>query len=267
MGVNCHLERKPWKASLKSVLSQSGTELTSLKHFSLSYFHVIQHRPTHWAPNRLVNMVRPGSLVIKLPFNGSLASSSRASATASTTVAPNQVPPVKITTHFTQTQLALAFAIQKAKPESLSTYGRSAIFLVTFLINFSPEYCQQLRQSIKTGQPISGNALRFIDTCEFWKDQYTKIHLEKKGLEEKVHRLEERQRQLLEGHSQHNVLSAVNTIGQVFDTTQIDVGLGVGASRKRPAPIVEEWLSSAGIGEIAVELDEGHFLRMNSYGK
>ena len=58
---------------------------------------------------------------LKLPSSSALSKALRVPANS----ASNQVAPAKITAHFSQSQLALALAIQKAKPEKLSTNGTS----------------------------------------------------------------------------------------------------------------------------------------------
>ncbi|TQS38097.1 hypothetical protein Golomagni_01404 [Golovinomyces magnicellulatus] len=81
----------------------------------------------------------------------------------------------RLTSYFSRSQLALALTIQKFKPENLRTF----------------EYCEQLRKHIKIGKSTPKGRLRYIDTVEFWKDQYTKIHIQKKELEDKVYSLEQ----------------------------------------------------------------------------
>ncbi|RKF83148.1 hypothetical protein GcC1_006001 [Golovinomyces cichoracearum] len=81
----------------------------------------------------------------------------------------------RLTSYFSRSQLALAVTIQKFKPKNLRTF----------------EYCEQLRKHIKIGKSTPKGRLRYIDTVEFWKDQYTKIHIQKKELEDKVHSLEQ----------------------------------------------------------------------------
>ncbi|RKF54859.1 hypothetical protein OnM2_094036 [Erysiphe neolycopersici] len=81
----------------------------------------------------------------------------------------------KMTSHFSLDQIALALTIQKSKPERLSTN----------------EYCDQLRKHIKVGKPSIARKPRYIDTVEFWKDQYTKIHKQKQELEDKINCVEQ----------------------------------------------------------------------------
>jgi hypothetical protein len=81
-------------------------------------------------------MAGRNSLIVKLPYSSPSASAiNRATgatlskdprATASARSSKQEMP-AKITTHFTPSQLALALAIQKAKPEAFSTDGKSAI--------------------------------------------------------------------------------------------------------------------------------------------
>jgi hypothetical protein len=50
------------------------------------------------------------------------------------------------------------------------------------------DYCLQLQKCIKSHRTTPSN--RYVDTSEFWKEQYSKIYQEKRALEDKVHRLE-----------------------------------------------------------------------------
>jgi len=89
---------------------------------------------------------------------------------------------------------------------------------------------------------VSIDGLRYIDTCEFWKDQYTKIHLENRALQDKVHRLEQL--------GEHKLLEcprdqAIHDILQVSSNPSLAEPGTVGgveneASRKRPAQIGED---------------------------
>ncbi len=54
------------------------------------------------------------------------------------------------------------------------------------------------------GRGIPDNDLRYVDTPEFWKEQYTRIHAEKKLLEDKICRLEESQKQHRVRHEDEN---------------------------------------------------------------
>ena len=57
------------------------------------------------------------------------------------------------------------------------------------------EYYAQLQKHRLTGRPESNSNRRYIDTSEFWKEQFDKVYQEKKNLERKLYILEERQRQ------------------------------------------------------------------------
>jgi hypothetical protein len=79
-------------------------------------------------------MAGQNSLIVKLSYSSSSASAINRTQQATICKAPRaaasassskQVAPAKITSHFSQSQLALALAIQKAKPEVLSTHGKS----------------------------------------------------------------------------------------------------------------------------------------------
>lgn len=131
---------------------------------------------------------------------------------------------------------------------------------------FTAEYCEQLRKSIKTGQPISNHGARYIDTCEFWKDQYTKIHLENKALQDKIHKLEQGNSKLL-----GNIHEEQDLLGLVVSTPQPSVEPGNvvrvdnQASRKRPTPFQGD-----GLGDQepqAFSCSEDHCLIMSNYGK
>ncbi|KAE8444895.1 hypothetical protein EG329_014143 [Mollisiaceae sp. DMI_Dod_QoI] len=115
--------------------------------------------------------------------------------------------PTHILGHFSQSQLAIALTISKSKPEGLST----------------KDYIQQLRKHVKTGQPVPRNELRYIDTAEFWKDQFTRLHQEKKELEDKVHCLEEAQRQSRKRHhedSEYETIQAGQEGPSMFNSTR-----------------------------------------------
>jgi len=48
-----------------------------------------------------------------------------------------------------------------------------------------------LSKRINIGKKIKDEEIRFIDTAEFWKDQYVKLHLEKTALEGTLCQLEQ----------------------------------------------------------------------------
>ncbi|CZR57302.1 uncharacterized protein PAC_07191 [Phialocephala subalpina] len=137
--------------------------------------------------------------------------------------------PAEITGHFSQSQLAIALSISKSKPEGLST----------------KEYFQQLRKHVKLGQPVPRDDMRYVDTAEFWKDQYSKLHLEKKALEDKVHCLEEARR-----------LSRKRVHGE-------DDGDAAGLSEDDMAEIYSSL--SPPLKDLEMSLANDDFLRLNSY--
>jgi hypothetical protein len=84
-------------------------------------------------------MADPTSFIVKLPYSSSVASAiCRATQAAlskharEAAASSEQTARPKITAYFTQSQLALAVAIQKAKPEALPTNGQSAITFCHF---------------------------------------------------------------------------------------------------------------------------------------
>jgi hypothetical protein len=111
------------------------------------------------------------------------------------------------------------------------------------------------------------DGLRYIDTCEFWKDQYTKIHLENKALQDKVHMLEQGRQKFVEGlyvqdsHEQDIVSS--HAIPEPGELGRADHQ----ASRKRPAPIREDCVEVQEQDYIDFPSSEDNFLNMSSYGK
>jgi hypothetical protein len=86
-------------------------------------------------------MADQNSLIVKLPYTCSSVSAinrtnqaaiSKAPRAAASASSSQQAVPAKIATHFSQSQLALALAIQKAKPEALSTHGKSEMLCCRF---------------------------------------------------------------------------------------------------------------------------------------
>ncbi|TVY59651.1 hypothetical protein LSUE1_G008566 [Lachnellula suecica] len=161
----------------------------------------------------------------------------------------SQPAPPKITGHFSQSKLALALIIQKSKPEGVST----------------AEYCQQLRKNIKNGQSLPSDEHRYVDSAEFWKDQYSRIHVEKKTLEDKVNRLEEEQQLLREGFSRNEIQD--DGASMVRELLAQSYGVGSGDSRKRQAPDdVEWWLEDQENGGNALPSPaEDDVLRLSSF--
>ncbi len=75
---------------------------------------------------------------------------------------------------------------------------------------------------------------RYVDTAEFWKDQCTRFHLEKKGLEDEVHRLEEDLRILRQSTSQNGSQGlAQHQLGLLQQPGRVGKHIEGDASRKR----------------------------------
>ena len=188
-----------------------------------------------------------------------------AQSTRDTAPAPISDRPAKLSTYFTQSQLALALTIQKSKPEGVSTIGIYHVPLVIHLLTNSLDYCHQLRKRIKSGRSILNEEdHRYVDTSEFWKDQYTKIHLEKKGLEDMVHKLEEERRLL--GVGSHASGPLDTRVREILGISDANHGITDSNSLKRSAPPLED--SSDIEVELAVPttIVDGH-LRLSSNGK
>ncbi len=90
---------------------------------------------------------------------------------------------------FTQSQLSLALSIQKSKPPGVGTRGMVEMFSLVPSLTYA-EYCLQLQEHVKLGRAPAEGEHRHIDTAEFWREQYSRLHLEKKALEVQVSRLE-----------------------------------------------------------------------------
>jgi hypothetical protein len=128
----------------------------------------------------------------------------------------------------------------------------------------STEYCQQLQKNIKTGQTIQEP--RYVDSADFWKEQYSKIHLENKALQDKVLRLEEERRLIRESIDQCDDQDGEPSLVQEL-LAQSNSKRG-GNPRKRHAPDdVEWWLEDQQNQEARVPsyIDDSS-LRLNSYG-
>jgi hypothetical protein len=92
---------------------------------------------------------------------------------------------------FTQSQLSLALSIQKSRPTNITTRGMYTTHTSSRFSNLaSADYCLQLRKHIKLGKPPKGEEQRYIDTVEFWRDQYSTLYLEKQRLAARVAQLE-----------------------------------------------------------------------------
>jgi hypothetical protein len=144
--------------------------------------------------------------------------------------------------------LALAFAIQKSKPEEIPTNGESQrAFLVHLLTSL--EYCLQLRANIQTGRDTFAANPRHIDTPEFWKEQYSKIYKEKKELEDKIHIIDEEQR-----------------LRRESDRDEFGCEAGLTISRKRQALSQDVETVVDGEDDLVAH-DQDVVLRLSSYGK
>jgi hypothetical protein len=222
-------------------------------------------------------MASQNSLIVKLCYSSSSASAinrtqqatiSNAPRAATSASSSQQFTPAKITSHFSQSQLALALAIQKAKPEVISTHGKSEMPCCHFAwLNMSIEYCQQLRKCIKTGQPISIDGLRYVDTCEFWKEQYSKIYLENKALQNTVQKLEHAGLKLHETPHDQNNHKMLQSLGDPLIPELGEVGCTyTESSWKRPAPIEENRVGYHEQDRTGHSFPEDNCMRMNNYG-
>jgi hypothetical protein len=128
----------------------------------------------------------------------------------------------------------------------------------------SAEYCQQLRKSIKTGEAIKEP--RYVDSADFWKEQYSKIHLKNKALQDKLLRLEEEQRLIRESIDQGADQDGAPSLVQ--ELLAQAHGVRAGNPRKRHAPDdVEWWLEDQQNQEARLpSYAEDSSLRLNSYG-
>jgi hypothetical protein len=98
--------------------------------FTSLFFPRVDACSDHHIAHQIAKMARQNPLVIKLPYSPSLAPAINRAAQAGISKGSRaaesplkQVVQAKITSHFSQSQ----FAIQKAKPEALSTSGKSAM--------------------------------------------------------------------------------------------------------------------------------------------
>jgi len=177
--------------------------------------------------------------------------------------AQNQATLPGLSTHFSQSQIALALSIQKSRPEGVSSIGRFRRIHESLVdLTCSTEYCQQLRKNIRTGQATKEP--RYVDSTDFWKDQYSKIHLENKALQDKVLRLEEETRLIREsidrGADQNGEPSLVPELLEFYGPGNVN-------PRKRRAPDeVECWLQDQQNHETRLPsyLDDNS-LRLNGY--
>lgn len=90
------------------------------------------------------------------------------------------------------------------------------------------EFCLQLQAHIRQGKPTPEGKQRYIDTAEFWREQYCKLHSEKQAMKVRLDRLE-----VLT--SQHNTAIAIepysSTISVGNQSEVIPNELGSSASK------------------------------------
>jgi hypothetical protein len=128
------------------------------------------------------------------------------------------------------------------------------------LSDINLDYCQQLRKRIKTGKKVQEDEHRYVDSTDFWKDQYQHIHHEKKLLEDKLHQLQEAKRLL--GDSPHNQSDSSSQHMSAVEQL-IENAIHNGAEKRKP-PYDEGSLPyDLSITESATD---DHLLRMSSHG-
>ncbi|KUJ21955.1 uncharacterized protein LY89DRAFT_390190 [Mollisia scopiformis] len=142
---------------------------------------------------------------------------------------PASSTPSNVSEHFSQSQIAIALTICKSKPAGLST----------------KEYCEQLNRHFKIGQPVRRDQLRYIETAEFWKDQYTSLHLKQKALENQLRCCKEALR-----------LSRKRHHGDAEEDALQDSQHGTDLIRNNQSQPPEDW-------ETIIE--ENDYLRLSSY--
>lgn len=134
---------------------------------------------------------------------------------------------------------------------------------------WSIEYCQRLRKRIKTGRNIPSQEHRYVDSSNFWKDEYHRIYLEKKSLEDKVRILEEELRLRRETASQddcQNMQPQRLTIQQLMAQPTAST---TDASKKPLLSHDVQLLSRAQLNLEVMETSEAdnNLLRISGYGK
>ncbi|CAD6506135.1 BgTH12-07065 [Blumeria graminis f. sp. triticale] len=146
----------------------------------------------------------------------------------------------KITSYFSQSQLALAFVIQKSKPNHYTT----------------AEYCQFLRQHIKEGKPTSCKELRYVDSVDFWKDQYNKIYIKNKKLEEKIQFFDSFQDLSPDrGKNDHESLSMNDYVRRILNGANPRACPNLRRSKKRPAVLRDSVILGVQRGRDAFDND------------
>jgi hypothetical protein len=170
-------------------------------------------------------MVSQDPLIVKLSLPSGRAAADSCQAVLLPVPATTSAP-TKMSSYFTQSQLALALTIQKAKPRGLSTSGMPLLSSSQLKVNSAIEFCRQLRSHIKTGHSVADDQLRYVDTSDFWKDQYTSILLRNEALVNKLEYFEQAQ-QL--SHDQPTVDERIN---QMYEADKFGT-IEPGNSRKR----------------------------------
>ena len=145
--------------------------------------------------------------------------------------------------HFSQSQIALALSIAKSKPQNINIKGFLHILPCLEFLLTGKDYCLQLQKCIQNHRTTPSN--RYVDTSEFWKEQYSKIYQEKKALEDKVHRLEALTHRRVENRQEDE------------QTTS-------NGSRKRPpeSEDIERWINNQQADHL---LDQDIVLALSSY--
>ncbi|RFU24830.1 hypothetical protein B7463_g11509, partial [Scytalidium lignicola] len=117
-----------------------------------------------------------------------------------------------ISNYFSQSQVALALVIGKSRPAGLSMKGIYCLLFfkpidLTYVL-ISAGYLQQLKNRVQVRQGLSpGKNQRFIDTAEFWKDQFVRLHEEKKACDETIRQIEEERNNLVQNQQNQSIIN------------------------------------------------------------
>ena len=140
--------------------------------------------------------------------------------------------------------MSVALALVKTIPESLTTDDTSSSGLIA-------EYLSELRKRIvqNSNPDCRSGSLRYVDSCEFWRELCERVHRDNRELQGKVRLLEERQRI-------HERMSSED-LGDREERS----------SSKRPASSdgIEDWLRDEGTDPNLPICHE--YLRLSSYSK
>jgi len=116
------------------------------------------------------------------------------------------------------------------------------------------------------------DGLRYIDTCEFWKDQYTKIHLENRALQHRILALEQKEQQS-SSISRESIDEQVDHHEMGMGERRVHGGSGRSgrqdneASRKRPAHFGEYIADYQERDRVDFSFSDDICLKLNNYGK